>query len=262
MRKVANYCDVQELKIQESGEEFCEEFENGHRGMGSIGRDDGNREAGRAPRHIEVEVCNDLVDQCHAGDSIVVVGIVRAMNSALAIGRSGKRAEETSTYKLYIVAHSIVNLTADDGAEGGQDAHCFQTDAEHRQNKRQRTDGSTSAMDYTEQQLQQINNIAHADHLMYSMPTRMAFPFDLLVRSLCPSIIGNDIVKAGMILCLLGGTQPQVSGLEAHSGMTIRYNSHCLIVGGTLYFADNFCINIVLYFHFYCFTYHTYLCPQ
>lgn len=154
------------------------------------------------------------------------------MNSALASGRAGKRAEETSTYKLYVVAHSIVNLTADNGTSGGQDAHDFQSGTEQRHNKRQRTDGSSSAMDYTDQQLQQINNIAHADHLMYSMPTRMAFPFDLLVRSLCPSIIGNDIVKAGMILCLLGGTPPQVSGLEAHSGMTIRYNSHCLIVGG------------------------------
>ena len=68
VRKVANFCDVQELRIQESREEFCDDFENGQPGMGSIGRDDGNRESGRAPRHIEVEVCNDLVDQCNAGE--------------------------------------------------------------------------------------------------------------------------------------------------------------------------------------------------
>lgn len=86
-------------------------------------------------------------------------------------------------------------------------------------------------MQYTDQQLQQIANLAHADHRMYSMPTRMAFPFDLLVRSLCPNIIGNDLVKAGIILCLLGGTPPEVSGIEARSGMTIRSNSHMLIVG-------------------------------
>jgi DNA replicative helicase MCM subunit Mcm2 (Cdc46/Mcm family) len=244
VRKVANFCDVQELRIQEVREELCDDLENGDE---SMGQSNGNRESGRAPRHMEVEVANDLVDQCHAGDSIVVVGIVRAMNSALASGRAGKRAEETSTYKLYVVAHSIVNLTADDNVRGGRDADDLQSGNERGQNKRQRTGASTSGIDYTDQQLQQINNIAHADHLMYSMPTRMAFPFDLLVRSLCPSIVGNDLVKAGMILCLLGGTPPQVSGLEAQSGMTIRSNSHCLIVGELSLFFNSlrFAISIM-----------------
>jgi DNA helicase MCM8 len=86
-------------------------------------------------------------------------------------------------------------------------------------------------MHYTDQQLKQIATLAHADHLMYGLPTRMAFPFDLLVRSLCPYIIGNDLVKAGIILCLLGGTPPEVSALEERSGMSIRYNLHMLIVG-------------------------------
>lgn len=222
VRKMANFCDVQELRIQEVREELSEDVENG---MGS------DRDSGRAPRHMEVEVSYDLVDRCQAGDSIVVVGVVRAMNSAFANGRRGKRAEETSTYKLYVVAHSIVNLTAEDSLKGGRGGQDFQSGGDQGPSKRQRIGASSSGVDYTDQQLQQINNIAHADHLMYSMPTRMAFPFDLLVRSLCPSIIGNDLVKAGMILCLLGGTPPQVSGLEAQSGMTIRYNSHCLIVG-------------------------------
>jgi DNA helicase MCM8 len=66
---------------------------------------------------------------------------------------------------------------------------------------------------------------------MYSMPIRMAFPFDLLVRSICPNIIGNDLVKAGIVLCLLGGTSPEVSSLEAQSGITVRSNSHMLVVG-------------------------------
>eukprot|EP00984_Skeletonema_dohrnii_P019947 scaffold9638_cov112-Skeletonema_dohrnii-CCMP3373.AAC.1 len=230
-RKVANFCDVQELKIQEVREEFAEGMENQEGNHPDEGRD-----AGRAPRHMEVEVSNDLVDQCHAGDSIVVVGIVRAINSALASGRVGKRAEETSTYKLYVVGHSIVNLTSEDGSNGAQgrgnkrNGHEFDTGDGQDGNKRQKS-SSSSNMQYTDQQLQQIANLAHADHRMYSMPTRMAFPFDLLVRSLCPNIIGNDLVKAGIILCLLGGTPPEVSGIEARSGMTIRSNSHMLIVG-------------------------------
>lgn len=30
--------------------------------------------------------------------------------------------------------------------------------------------------------------------------------FALLVKSVCPSIFGNEIVKVGMIMCLFGGT--------------------------------------------------------
>ncbi len=76
----------------------------------------------------------------------------------------------------------------------------------------------------------------------------MAFPFDLLVRSLCPSIIGHDCVKAGILLGLLGGT-PSSSGLEdVKSGLTIRSNIHCLIVGdpgmGRAHLFLPFCVHI------------------
>lgn len=246
-RRVANFCDVQELKVQEVREELWEE--DGDEDTGRSGMDDregvgghgggGDRDAGRAPRHMEVEVTHDLVDTCHAGDSIVVCGIVRAVNSALAGGRvAGKRAAETSTYKLYVVGHSIVNMTAEDGAHGSSSTsqsgnhEMLEWEGDHGRNKRPRSSTTSSDKNnYTDQQLEQIVNLAHADHRMYSIPTRMAFSFDLLVRSLCPSIIGNDLVKAGIVLCLLGGTPPEVSGLDAQSGITIRSNSHMLMVG-------------------------------
>lgn len=250
-RRVANFCDVQELKIQEVREELWEdegEDTGGNYGVGSGGMDDrgvvsshgGDRDAGRAPRHMEVEVTHDLVDACHAGDSIVVCGIVRAVNSAMAAGRvGGKRAAETSTYKLYVVGHSIVNMTAEDGPRGCSNSRSGNQDnmnewegsGDNGRNKRPRWSTSSDKNNYTDQQLEQIVNLAHADHRMYSIQTRMAFSFDLLVRSLCPGIIGNDLVKAGIVLCLLGGTPPEVSGLDAQSGIVIRSNSHMLIVG-------------------------------
>ncbi len=70
------------------------------------------------------------------------------------------------------------------------------------------------------------------DHMWGPLPVRMAFPFDLLVRSICPSIIGHDMVKAGILLGLLGGTPSSSSGLEdVKNGASIRSNIHCLIVG-------------------------------
>ena len=215
-RKVATFSDVQELKIQEVQEELL---------YGDAQGNGNERDAGRAPRQLEIEVADDLVDTCNAGDSVVVVGTVRAVNSALASGRSGKRASETSTYTMYLVAHSIVNFTADDGLRGKK--RSGESD-DSRGSKRTKT---SSMRNYTDQQLQMIASIAHADHKMYGMPTRMAFPFDLLVRSICPSIIGNDLVKAGILLCLLGGSPPEESGLESQNGMSIRSNSHLLIVG-------------------------------
>jgi DNA helicase MCM8 len=69
---------------------------------------------------------------------------------------------------------------------------------------------------------------------------RRAFPFDLLVRSLCPCIIGHNAVKAGILLCLLGGSFPQSQSSEKENA--IRCNSHMLIVGdpgmGYVYLAE------------------------
>ena len=48
--------------------------------------------------------------------------------------------------------------------------------------------------------------------------------FRLLVHSLCPSIYGHNLVKAAMLLVIVGGTQKG-------SGSNIRRDSHMLIVG-------------------------------
>jgi len=62
-------------------------------------------------------------------------------------------------------------------------------------------------------QLSKIIKMAHADHMCGPLSMRMAFPFDLLVRLLCPSIIGHDTVKAVVLLGLLGGTPPSSAEL-------------------------------------------------
>jgi len=36
--------------------------------------------------------------------------------------------------------------------------------------------------------------------------------FPLLIKSVCPSIFGNEIVKTGLILCLFGGTDYRLKG--------------------------------------------------
>mmetsp|Transcript_52299 Transcript_52299/g.59248 ORF Transcript_52299/g.59248 Transcript_52299/m.59248 type:complete len:630 (+) Transcript_52299:89-1978(+) len=189
IRPTARYTNVQELRLQESQEEST-------------------MQAGRTPRQFEVELHDDLIDSCRPGDIILLACFVDAVNSALAAGKAGKRAKETSTYKLFLQGHSITTLSESNGGKsilGG------------------------SQVTYTQQQLQNITQLCHADHRCLSMIERRAFPFDLLVSSICPSIIGHHAVKCGILLCLLGGT-PSVSQ-QMDRGNTIRSNSHILIVG-------------------------------
>lgn len=44
-------------------------------------QDQDDSDSGRVPRTIDVEMSEDLVDSCLAGDSVTVTGIVKASNS-------------------------------------------------------------------------------------------------------------------------------------------------------------------------------------
>jgi DNA helicase MCM8 len=81
LRSTARYMDVQEIRLQEAQEENI-------------------AHAGRSPRQIEVELTHDLVDACRPGDIVLVAARVDAINTAIVAGQMGKRAKETSTYKL------------------------------------------------------------------------------------------------------------------------------------------------------------------
>jgi DNA helicase MCM8 len=57
--------------------------------------------------------------------------------------------------------------------------------------------------------------------------------FALLVNSLCPTIFGHELVKAGLLLALFGGTQQQQEGgnAETAADFHIRADIHVLVVG-------------------------------
>lgn len=188
LRPTARYMDAQEIRLQEAQEE-------------------NTAQAGRTPRQMEVELTHDLVGVCRPGDIVQVAATVAAINTAVAAGQMGKRAKETSTYKLYLQGHSVTTMSES--------------------NNRRNDQGSQ--VTYTQLQLRSITQLCHADHRYFRLEERRAFPFDLLVRSMCPAIIGHNEVKAGLLLCLLGGTPP--ASQSADRGNSIRCNSHILIVG-------------------------------
>jgi MCM OB domain/MCM P-loop domain len=203
VRPTARYISVQEIRLQE----VQDEDSNAVNMM----------QAGRTPKQIEVELAHsELVNICRPGDIVLVAGTVAAINTAVAAGSKGRKTvQETSTYKLYVVGHSITTMSE------SNDSH---------KKRKSTTSNQQQHTKFTQLQLRNIVQLCHADHKCFSLVERRAFPFDLLVRSLCPSIIGHHAVKAGLLLCLLGGTPSQSSSM-IEKGNAIRSNSHILIVG-------------------------------
>eukprot|EP00731_Ephydatia_muelleri_P032056 Em0023g563a len=152
---------------------------------------DDRREAGRIPRTIECELTADLADSCVPGDMVTVAAIVKATGSDEGRGRNSK---DKCMFLLYLHAISIVNSkhTLTDGCSGLQ------------------IEFSTTDY-YAIQEIQGDANV-----------------FKLIVGSLCPAIYGHEMVKAGLILGLFGGTQRWSDKI---SNLSIRGDPHVLLVG-------------------------------
>ena len=84
---------------------------------------------------------------------------------------------------------------------------------------------------YTDDQLTFIAALPNYDPGKGLRSERAAFPFDLLVASLCPEIYGHELVKAGLLLALLGGTRADASEKMVRDSIQVRSNIHVLIVG-------------------------------
>ncbi|XP_029449349.1 DNA helicase MCM8-like isoform X2 [Rhinatrema bivittatum] len=157
---------------------------------------DDQREAGRIPRTIECELVQDLVDSCVPGDTVTITGIVKVSN---AVEGGSRNRNDRCMFLLYIEANSISNSkgqkgkSSDDGANNG------------------------AALEYSLKDLYAIQEIQAEENL-----------FKLIVNSLCPTIYGHELVKAGLSLALFGGCQKYV---DDKNRIPIRGDPHILMVG-------------------------------
>ncbi|XP_071834989.1 DNA helicase MCM8-like isoform X2 [Apostichopus japonicus] len=155
---------------------------------------DDQREAGRIPRTVECEITNDLVDSCVPGDTVTVSGIVKVSN----IDEGRGRNKDKCMFLLYIFANSICNLK--------------------RGKKVTESDSNSGiTMDFNIKELYAVQEIQSQPNL-----------FKLIVSSLCPAIYGHEMVKAGLLLGLFGGSQKFVSDKNR---IPVRGDPHILIVG-------------------------------
>ncbi|CAK8676777.1 unnamed protein product [Clavelina lepadiformis] len=155
---------------------------------------DEQRETGRMPRTIEVELTRDLTDAASPGDVVTITGIVKVKKS-----EDGRwKVKDKSMFLLYIEGNHVNNT------RGTIIKDCRSNSPEH-------------LLDFSERDLAGINEIQKQNDV-----------FPLLVSSLCPTIYGQDMVKAGLLLSLFGGSQKEDNQKDR---MPVRGNSHILLVG-------------------------------
>uniref|UniRef100_A0A803SNX2 DNA helicase MCM8 n=1 Tax=Anolis carolinensis TaxID=28377 RepID=A0A803SNX2_ANOCA len=157
---------------------------------------DDQREAGRIPRTIECELTQDLVDSCVPGDVITIAGIVKVANTDEGASRN---KNDKCVFLLYIEANSISNTK-------GQKAKNYEQGINNQ-----------SCMEFSLKDLYAVQEIQAEENL-----------FKLIVNSLCPTIYGHEIVKAGLVLALFGGCQKYV---DDKNRIPIRGDPHLLVVG-------------------------------
>jgi DNA helicase MCM8 len=178
----------------------------------SLQEEDGDDNAGQVPRTIVVECKRDLVNSAKAGDCAMISGIVESMNSDHFDNKGGKKSLKNSLFVLYLEANCVQTIGEVDTGNSGTNKST-----------------ATASTHLTTPQLNMIKRVAYADPGP-PLPSveRNAFPFDLLVHSLCPDIFGHEISKAGLLLTLFGGTPVEVESLDPNA---TRSNIHILIVG-------------------------------
>uniref|UniRef100_A0A8C8VKP9 DNA helicase MCM8 n=1 Tax=Pelusios castaneus TaxID=367368 RepID=A0A8C8VKP9_9SAUR len=154
------------------------------------------REAGRIPRTIECELVQDLVDSCVPGDMVTITGIVKVSNTEEGTSRN---KNDKCMFLLYIEANSVSNSK-------GQKVMNFEDGTNHR-----------VCMEFSLKDLYAVQEIQAEENL-----------FKLIVNSLCPTIYGHEIVKAGLALALFGGCQKYV---DDKNRIPVRGDPHLLVVG-------------------------------
>ncbi|XP_051167123.1 DNA helicase MCM8-like [Leptopilina boulardi] len=134
-------------------------------------------------RVIDVELVEDLVDTCMPGADVVVTGIVKGQDNE----SSKSKKVGDPKFQLHIEAVSITSNKTNSKTKG------------------------VMMIDLNYHDYAAISEIQCHENV-----------FALLINSMCPSIYGHELVKAGLLLSLFGGSSPNSE---------VREDIHVLLVG-------------------------------
>lgn len=137
---------------------------------------------GQTPHSINLCVYDELVDSCRAGDRIEVCGIFRS----LPVRANARQRGLKSLYKTYL---DVVHIKKIDKKRLAPDTTTLQLEVTDR-----------------EQEVEQVRKLSEKDIAKIKDISQRDDLYELLARSLAPSIYEMDDVKKGILLQLFGGT--------------------------------------------------------
>ncbi|CAA7013000.1 unnamed protein product [Microthlaspi erraticum] len=167
-----------------------------------------DHEEGRVPRTVECELMEDLVDSCIPGDVVTVTGIIGVINNYMDIGGGKSKSKNQGFYYLFIEAVSVKNSKKQSAFENSEDCSGGTQSAD-----------ANDLYSFSQRDLEFIVKFKEE----YGSDT-----FRRLLHSVCPSIYGHEIVKAGITLSLFGGVRKHSMD---RNKVPVRGDIHVIIVG-------------------------------
>ncbi|KAM6593385.1 hypothetical protein CsatA_001088 [Cannabis sativa] len=167
-----------------------------------------DHEEGRVPRTVECELTEDLVDACIPGDVVTVTGIIRVINNYMDIGGGKSKSKSQGFYYLYLEAISVKNSKSLCTSEDPEDSKSHARPME-----------LFDLFSFSSRDLEFIVKFSKE----HGSDT-----FRQLLQSICPSIYGHELVKAGITLALLGGVRKHSND---GNKVPVRGDIHVIIVG-------------------------------
>lgn len=137
---------------------------------------------GQTPHSINLCVYDDLVDCCRAGDRVEVCGIFKSIS----VRANSKQRALKSLYKTYL---DVLHVKKIDKKRLGADELTIQNELNDKNQEVEQVRKITPA------EIERIEEVALRDDL-----------YEVLARSMAPSIYEMDDVKKGILLQLFGGT--------------------------------------------------------
>ncbi|XP_023641156.1 probable DNA helicase MCM8 isoform X2 [Capsella rubella] len=167
-----------------------------------------DHEDGRVPRTVECELTEDLVDTCIPGDVVTVTGIIGVINNYMDIGGGKSKSKNQGFYYLFIEAVSVKNSKRQSAFDKSEDSSSSTQSAD-----------VGDLYSFSQRDLEFIVKFKEE----YGSDT-----FRRILHSVCPSIYGHEIVKAGITLSLFGGVRKHSMD---RNKVPVRGDIHLIIVG-------------------------------
>ena len=141
--------------------------------------------SGRVPRNLDCELKENLVSCVISGDTVIFNGILKteAFEDNKGNGGAAGKKNQQGLFNMYMDVNSVLNC----------------------KDKSKSISNKTIASieeEFTEEDLKLMES------LMSLAQNRRLFP--LLIKSFCPSIYGHEIVKAGLLLAIVGGSSEPI----------------------------------------------------